>query len=36
LACDYDFLEYQFEELRSEISIGYARGRLPSARDRKE
>ena len=36
LACDCDFLEYQFEELRSKISTGYARGRLPSAHDRKE
>jgi hypothetical protein len=36
LACDCDFLEYQLEELRSKISTGYARGRLPSARDRKE
>jgi hypothetical protein len=36
LACDYDFLEYQLKELRSKISTGYARGRLPSARDRKE
>jgi hypothetical protein len=36
LACDYDFLEYQLEELRSKISTGYARGRLPSTRDRKE
>jgi hypothetical protein len=31
-----DFLESQLEELRSKISTGYARGRLPSARDRKE
>jgi hypothetical protein len=28
-----DFLEAQFDELRSKISTGYARGRLPSARD---
>jgi hypothetical protein len=31
-----DFLEVQLEELRSKVSAGYARGRLPSARDRKE
>jgi len=31
-----DFLEVQLEELRSKISTGYARGRLPPARDRKE
>jgi len=30
------FLEAQLEELRSKVSAGYARGRLPSARDRKE
>lgn len=31
-----DFLEVQLEELRSKVSAGYARGRLPPARDRKE
>jgi hypothetical protein len=31
-----DFLEQQLDELRSKISAGYARGRLPRARDRKE
>jgi hypothetical protein len=31
-----DFLERQLEELRAKISKGYARGRLPPARDRKE
>jgi len=30
------FLETQLQELRSKVSAGYARGRLPSARDRKE
>jgi hypothetical protein len=30
------FLEAQLQELRSKVSTGYARGRLPSARDRKE
>jgi hypothetical protein len=30
------FLEAQLEELRSKVSAGYARGRLASARDRKE
>jgi hypothetical protein len=31
-----DFLEQQLDELRSKISAGYAPGRLPRARDRKE
>jgi hypothetical protein len=31
-----DFLEMQLDELRSKVSAGYARGRLPPARDRKE
>ena len=31
-----DFLETQLEELRTKISKGYARGRLPAARARKE
>jgi hypothetical protein len=31
-----DFLEAQLDELRSKISTGYARGRLPPVRDRKE
>jgi hypothetical protein len=31
-----DFLEAQLEELRSKVSTGYARGRLPPARDCKE
>jgi hypothetical protein len=31
-----DFLEAQLDELRAKVSTGYARGRLPSARDRKE
>jgi hypothetical protein len=31
-----DFLEAQLEELRSKVSAGYARGRLPLARDRNE
>jgi hypothetical protein len=31
-----DFLEAQLDELRAKISRGYARGRLPAARVRKE
>ncbi|MBR1366842.1 MULTISPECIES: hypothetical protein [Bradyrhizobium] len=31
-----DFLETQLEELRSKVSTGYARGRLPGARERKD
>ena len=31
-----DFLEAQLEELRSKVSTGYARGRLPGARERKD
>jgi hypothetical protein len=31
-----DFLEVQLDELRAKVSIGYARGRLPPARDRKD
>jgi hypothetical protein len=31
-----DFLEAQLDALLSKVSAGYARGRLPSARDRKE
>jgi len=31
-----DFLEAQLEELRTKVSTGYARGRLPSARERKD
>jgi hypothetical protein len=31
-----DFLEAQLDELQSKISAGYARGRLPRARDRKD
>ena len=31
-----DFLESQLDELRSKVSTGYARGRVSSARDRKE
>ncbi|MCK1463452.1 hypothetical protein IVB34_35125 [Bradyrhizobium sp. 2] len=31
-----DFLEQQLDELRLKVSAGYARGRLPRARDRKE
>jgi hypothetical protein len=30
------FLEHQLDELRDKVSTGYARGRLPAARDRKE
>jgi hypothetical protein len=28
-----DFLEAQLEELRTKVSTGYARGRLPPARE---
>jgi hypothetical protein len=31
-----DFLEVQLEELRAKVSTGYARGRLPSTRKRKD
>jgi hypothetical protein len=31
-----DFLEVQLEELRAKVSIGYARGRLPPTRERKD
>lgn len=31
-----DFLEAQFEQLRTKVSTGYARGRLSPARRRKE
>jgi hypothetical protein len=31
-----DFLEAQLEELRTKVSTGYARGRLPPARERKD
>jgi hypothetical protein len=31
-----DFLEAQLDDLRAKISKGYARGRLPAARARKE
>jgi hypothetical protein len=31
-----DFLEIQLEELRRKVSTGYARGRLPRARERKD
>jgi hypothetical protein len=30
------FLEAQLEELRTKVSTGYARGRLPPARERKD
>jgi hypothetical protein len=31
-----DFLEAQLDELRTKVSTGYARGRLPAARDRED
>jgi hypothetical protein len=31
-----DFLEVQLDELRAKVATGYARGRLPPARDRKD
>jgi hypothetical protein len=31
-----DFLEAQLDELRGKVSTGYARGRLPRARERKD
>jgi hypothetical protein len=31
-----DFLEVQLDELRAKVSTGYARGRLPPARERKD
>ncbi|OSJ32141.1 hypothetical protein BSZ19_20095 [Bradyrhizobium japonicum] len=31
-----EFLEGQLDELRSKVSTGYARGRLPRARERKD
>lgn len=31
-----DFLEAQLDGLRSKVSTGYARGRLPGARERKD
>ncbi len=31
-----DFLETQLDELRRKVSTGYARGRLPGARERKD
>ena len=31
-----DFLEQQLEALRTKVSTGYARGRLPPARERKD
>ena len=31
-----DFLEAQLDELRRKVSTGYARGRLPGARERKD
>jgi hypothetical protein len=31
-----DFLEMQFDELRSSVSTGHARGRFDRSRDRKE
>lgn len=31
-----DFLEAQLDELRRKVSAGYARGRLPRARERKD
>jgi hypothetical protein len=30
------FLEVQLDELRAKVSTGYARGRLPPTRDRKD
>ena len=31
-----DFLEAQLDDLRRKVSTGYARGRLPRARERKD
>jgi hypothetical protein len=31
-----DFLEAEADELRTKVSRGYARGRLPGARERKD
>ena len=31
-----DFLEARLDELRRKVSTGYARGRLPGARERKD
>jgi hypothetical protein len=31
-----DFLEHQLGQLRTKVSTGYARGRLPGARERKD
>jgi len=31
-----DFLETQLDELRRKVSTGYARGRLPGARERED
>ncbi|MBP0113845.1 MULTISPECIES: hypothetical protein [Bradyrhizobium] len=31
-----DFLEAQLDELRTKVSTGYSRGRLPGARERKD
>jgi hypothetical protein len=31
-----DFLEAQLDELRAKVSTGYARGRLPPTRERKD
>ena len=31
-----DFIEAQLDELRTKVSTGYARGRLPPARERKD
>ncbi|MCS3445913.1 MULTISPECIES: hypothetical protein [Bradyrhizobium] len=31
-----DFLEQQLEALRTKVSTGYARGRLPAAREHKD
>ncbi|WLA64930.1 hypothetical protein [Bradyrhizobium diazoefficiens] len=31
-----DFLERQLDKLRAKVSTGYARGRLPPARERKD
>jgi hypothetical protein len=31
-----DFLEAELDELRRRVSTGYARGRLPGARERKD
>jgi len=31
-----DFLEAQLEEMRTKVSTGYARGRLPPTRERKD